>query len=69
MASLLETQAPEVVVAHDAPSALRQARAQRLDVFILDIGLPDMDGNELAARLRGVPQTLEICLSAHSLVA
>jgi len=42
----------EVQTAHDAPSALRLARSFRPQVALLDIGLPVMDGYELASRLR-----------------
>jgi signal transduction histidine kinase/DNA-binding response OmpR family regulator len=41
-----------VRVATDAPSALDVARAFRPDVALLDLGLPVMDGFELADRLR-----------------
>jgi DNA-binding response OmpR family regulator len=34
------------------------------DVFLLDIGLPDMDGNELACRLRDQPETAGAVLAA-----
>ena len=37
---------------YDAGSALASAEAEAPDVFILDIGLPDMTGYELARRLR-----------------
>jgi two-component system CheB/CheR fusion protein len=43
-------------VAHDAPVALRIAADFRPDVALLDIGLPVMDGYELAARLRELPE-------------
>jgi CheY-like chemotaxis protein len=39
-------------VAHDGPSALRIAEGFAPDVALLDIGLPVMDGYELARRLR-----------------
>ena len=41
-----------VAVAHDAPIALNLARTFEPDVALLDIGLPVMDGWELARRLR-----------------
>jgi CheY-like chemotaxis protein len=41
-------------VAHDAPSALRVAAEFAPQIALLDIGLPIMDGYELAARLREV---------------
>jgi len=39
-------------VAHDAYGALRLTEGFAPDVALLDIGLPDLDGCELAARLR-----------------
>jgi CheY-like chemotaxis protein len=53
---------------YDAASALEWAAFERPDVFILDIGLPDMNGYELARRLRGMPQfagTLLIALTGY----
>ncbi len=55
LASLLEFEGHEVTVAHDASSALSLARDRAVDAFILDIGLPGMDGIELAGRLRALP--------------
>jgi len=45
----------EVHVAHDGPHALRIGAAHRFDVALLDIGLPVMDGYELARHLRNLP--------------
>jgi len=45
----------EVLVASDGPSALEIARQFRPEVALLDIGLPAMDGYELASRLRRLP--------------
>jgi signal transduction histidine kinase/ActR/RegA family two-component response regulator len=44
-----------VTVAYDAFEALERAEGNRFDVCILDIGLPGMDGYELARRLRTEP--------------
>jgi signal transduction histidine kinase/ActR/RegA family two-component response regulator len=55
LASLLELEGHEVAVAHDAGEALALAAGRTVDAFILDIGLPGMDGIELAAKLRGLP--------------
>jgi CheY-like chemotaxis protein len=61
---LLEACGYVVEVEHDSHRALERARQQRPDVALLDIGLPDMDGNELARRLRADPQTGAILLVA-----
>jgi CheY-like chemotaxis protein len=42
----------ETAVAYDGPSALRMAAAFAPDVALLDLGLPVMDGFELAERLQ-----------------
>ena len=41
---------------YDAGTALGNAAAEAPDVFILDIGLPDITGYELVRRLRAMPQ-------------
>ena len=46
----------EVRVAHDGPEALDVAGEFRPEVVLLDIGLPGMDGNEVARRLRERPE-------------
>jgi signal transduction histidine kinase/CheY-like chemotaxis protein len=52
MAALLDMQGYEVFEAGQGLDALALAEANVPDVAILDIGLPDMDGYELARRLR-----------------
>jgi CheY-like chemotaxis protein len=52
LAEALRTFGHEVVVAHDGPEALTLARDFRPHTALLDIGLPVMDGYELAAALR-----------------
>jgi len=48
----LEQLGYQVAVAHDGPAALRLSQTFAPDVALLDIGLPVMDGYELAERLR-----------------
>ena len=55
LADALKTKGHRARVAHDAPSALQLARQRCPAVAILDLGLPVMDGYELAARLRELP--------------
>jgi two-component system, sensor histidine kinase len=54
---LLEAGGHEVTVAHSAWQALEAARCFSPEVALLDIGLPGMDGYELAGRLRRLPET------------
>jgi PAS domain S-box-containing protein len=52
LALLLQTIGHETRVAHDGPGALKEAETFGPDVVLLDIGLPGMDGYEVARRLR-----------------
>ena len=52
LSRLLRLQEHEVLVAHDGPSALTAAERMKPDIVLLDIGLPKMDGLEVARRLR-----------------
>jgi CheY-like chemotaxis protein len=53
-----------VRLAHDGVAALEMARQDAADVAVLDLGLPVMDGYEVAARLRALPGCLHIRLIA-----
>ncbi|MFD2365080.1 ATP-binding protein [Pseudoduganella sp. GCM10020061] len=64
LATLLQAAGHEVVTAIRGCEALERSREAAPDVFILDIGLPDMDGNELARKLRGQPETHDAVLIA-----
>ncbi|HEX9294266.1 MAG TPA: ATP-binding protein [Polyangiaceae bacterium] len=55
LADLLHGLGHTTSVAHDGPTALSKAEAFRPQVALLDIGLPVMDGYELARRLREQP--------------
>ncbi len=50
----------QVALAHDAPIALNLAKTFRPDVVLVDLGLPVMDGWELAKRLRSTEADLPI---------
>lgn len=55
LGKFLETQGYLVHVEHDAAAALAMTENTCPDVFLLDIGLPGIDGYELARRLRALP--------------
>jgi CheY-like chemotaxis protein len=56
MAEFLALLGHEVRVAHDGPRALELAAAFAPDVVLLDIGLPGMNGHEVARALRAMPR-------------
>jgi CheY-like chemotaxis protein len=53
-----------VRMAHTGPTALATALEYRPDVMLLDIGLPELDGFEVAKRIRQDPQLHDIMLVA-----
>jgi CheY-like chemotaxis protein len=55
LSMLLKLMGHEVHTALDGPSALRVAGACRPEFVLLDIGLPGMDGLEVARQMRGDP--------------
>jgi signal transduction histidine kinase len=52
VADLLRMKGHEVTVVEDGPSAVRVISLEKPDVALIDIGLPDMDGYEVARQLR-----------------
>jgi signal transduction histidine kinase len=55
MTLLLELQGHEVCLAHTGPAALDLAAERKPDVILLDIGMPGMNGYEVARQLRQQP--------------
>jgi len=65
LALLLEVYGADVQVAYDGISALATLRSSpRPDVVLLDLGMPDMDGFEVASRIRKQPELVGIVLVA-----
>jgi CheY-like chemotaxis protein/two-component sensor histidine kinase len=64
LAMLLRLQGHEVRVAHDGPAALELAAGYRPQMVFLDIGMPGMDGYEVARRLRSLPGLAGIKVAA-----
>jgi CheY-like chemotaxis protein len=68
MVRLLQSRGHQIRVAHDGPSALEAAREQRPEVVLLDIGLPGMDGYQVAEQLRemeGMERALLVALTGY----
>jgi signal transduction histidine kinase len=64
LALLLEAMGHHVMIEHDPFRALELAKKERPDACLLDIGLPGMDGIELAGRLRRSAETANAGLIA-----
>jgi PAS domain S-box-containing protein len=64
MSMLFELWGHEVVCVYDGRAALETAAKYRPDAVFLDIGLPGMDGYEIAERLRELPESQRTVLVA-----
>lgn len=64
LAMVIESMGHEVVAETSSVRAWQTSAAQPADVYLLDVGLPDLSGHELAQRLRAQPQTAKAVLVA-----
>ncbi|MFI9358014.1 response regulator [Streptomyces lydicus] len=61
----LKARGYDVETAPDGAHALRRAAARPPDVVLLDLGLPDMDGNDVIKELRGWSRASILVVSAR----
>lgn len=61
---LLETAGHHTIIRHHANDAIEQVSDNMPQVCLLDIGLPEMDGYELAQRIRALPGGDDVLLIA-----
>lgn len=61
----LKTEGYETIEAATANEALRLVTARAPDVVVLDLGLPDADGQELIPAIRGISETVLVVLSVR----
>jgi len=64
LAMILKLNGHETVPVYSASDALQRAAAFKPEVVLLDIGLPGMDGYEVAQKLRELPGMRDIRLIA-----
>ncbi len=67
---VLEAEGYRVVEAEDGQQGLEMARAKQPALILVDISMPDMDGYEVTARLRAMPELGSvpiIAVTAHVL--
>jgi len=60
IASILQGEGIITLTATDGPSALEKARAEKPDLILLDIMMPEMSGFEVAEKLKADPKTAKI---------
>jgi PAS domain S-box-containing protein len=61
---LLRSKGAEVRVAYDGPAGLAALETALPHAVLLDVGMPGMDGHEVARRIRGDPRFDGLCLIA-----
>lgn len=64
LAILLRLKGHDVMITHDGPSALDLAVSFQPDAIFLDLGMPGMDGFEVATRVRQLPGMQQAVLAA-----
>jgi len=64
MATLIRLSGHEIEMAHDGETALEKAKSFKPEIILLDVGLPDMHGYEVAERLRAIPENKSLVIVA-----
>jgi len=64
LAMLLELGGHQVTAVYSATDALKRASELKPSVILMDIGLPEIDGCEVARRIRGMPELRGVRLIA-----
>ena len=64
LAAVVRLNGHQVHCAHDGEEALAKAAEHRPEIVLLDIGLPKLDGYQVAQRLRAEPAGRELVLVA-----
>jgi two-component system cell cycle response regulator DivK len=69
VAKVLSVEGYHVIEATDGIEALAQARAERPDLILMDLALPNVDGWEATRQLKSDPETRSIPVVALTAVA
>lgn len=64
LTSYLKAEGIDVISAFDGEAALQELRSQRIDVMVLDVMLPGMDGHDVCREVRKISDVYIIMLSA-----
>ncbi|NJD85469.1 two-component sensor histidine kinase BarA [Candidatus Erwinia dacicola] len=68
--ALLEEQVAHIVLCDSGEAAIKQARLQHLDIILMDIQMPEIDGIRASEEIRTLPQhanTPIVAVTAHAL--
>jgi len=57
---VLESRGCDVLLASDAETGMEIAQANQPDIILLDLGLPDLDGQTLLGCIRRVPHLIDV---------
>ena len=60
LGTALKRRGHECLVAHEGGAALQMVHSDSLDLIVLAVALPDMDGIEVCRRIRSTPQTAQL---------
>jgi two-component system cell cycle response regulator DivK len=61
---ILTLEGHEILEAADGRAAMALARAERPDLIMMDLGMPDIDGLEASRRLKADPRSADIPIIA-----
>lgn len=59
----------EVVIAEDGETGVAKAVSEALDLVLMDVGLPGIDGYEATRRIKAASAVPVIVLTAHAMAA
>jgi CheY-like chemotaxis protein len=64
LATLVQLRGHELLVAHDGKTGLAVASTYRPELIFLDLGMPGMDGYEVARTIKNTPELRDTCIAA-----
>ncbi|MFS2225414.1 two-component sensor histidine kinase BarA [Pantoea sp. B65] len=68
--ALLEEQVDHIVLCDSGEKSIQQARAQKLDIILMDIQMPEIDGIRASEMIRELPQHINtpiVAVTAHAI--